>query len=100
MKSEGVMLPEFQFAEIKEFEWDKGNLRKVTRRMSIETAEAAFIGNPRIRFDHEHSRIEERWFLINKVMEKWIFLVFTVRKEVIRIISSRFMHAKEVKKYE
>ena len=67
--------------------------------MNIAMAESAFLGEPLVFFDGDHSAQEPRWFLMNRVGEKHVLLVFTVRNRKIRIISARFMHAKEVKKY-
>lgn len=86
-------------ALFKDFEWDDGNRGKVSKRMDIPIAESAFLGEPQILFDAVHSKIEPRWFLMNRVDSQHVFLVFTLRKNKIRILSARYMHAKEVKKY-
>ena len=62
-------------------------------------AEAAFFGEPLVFFDEAHSSIEARWFLMNRVGSRHVFLVFTMRQNKIRIISARYMHEREVKKY-
>lgn|GEM_PF-1531532 len=82
------------------FEWDAGNTAKVTARMPCGIAESAFLGTPLVFVDATHSAQEPRWALLNRVAPRHVFLVFTVRRRRIRILSARFMHAKEVKKYE
>lgn len=86
-------------AELSEFEWDEGNTQKVSARMTMEEAESAFMGEPLIFFDELHSGKEPRWFLMNQIGKKPLALVFTVRKDKIRIISARYMHKREVSKY-
>ncbi len=81
------------------FEWDEGNRQKVRRRMELEEAQAAFLGEPLVWLDERHSAIEPRWFLMNRVGKRDLFLIFTVRGDKIRVISARYMHEKEVRKY-
>lgn len=83
-----------------EFEWDMGNIAKVQSRMDLATAEFAFHGRPYVAVDDQHSQGEKRWQLVNKVGNRFIFIVFTLRKRRIRIISARFMRRREYKAYE
>jgi uncharacterized DUF497 family protein len=87
-------------AKAKAFEWDVANLRKVQQRIDPALCELAFEGNPWVGKDMIHSASEPRWFLINRVGEQTIFIIFTRRNDCIRIISARFMHQKEYEKYE
>jgi len=87
------------FSRLTGFEWNEGNLKKILKRMEASTAEMAFQGEPWVALSKKLLGSEKRWFLINKVTEKYIFIVFTVRKNKIRIISARYMHQKEVKYY-
>ena len=49
----------------------------------------------------EHSGIERRWFALGKTnAAKRLFVVFTLRKNKIRIISSRDMNRKKQNTYE
>ncbi len=88
------------FSHCTGFEWDTGNLHKVQKKIDLTIAELALSSSPYVAFDTFHSMNEKRWFLVNKVFEKYVFLIFTERNNTIRIISARFMHSKEVKKYE
>lgn len=81
------------------FEWDHGNRRKVERRMEVPVAEAAFLGEPMMFYDGGHAEVEPRWFLMTRVGSRHVFLVFTRRGKKIRVISARYMHDREVKKY-
>ncbi len=85
------------------FEWDKGNLDKNRRKHGItqEEAETVFADeNSLIIPDKPHSKIEDRFAIVGKSdKNRNLFIVFTMRKEKIRIISGRRMHKKEVEKY-
>jgi uncharacterized protein len=55
--------------------------------------------------DPQHSQQEERFVAIGKTeANRWIFVVFTLRmrkrRSLIRPISARYMHSKEVEHYE
>ncbi len=82
------------------FEWDEGNIVKVQKRLDLAVAEFAFTGFPFIGEDEQHSISEKRWCLVNKVNKRHVFVSFTIRGKKIRIISARFMRAREAKKYE
>ncbi len=89
---------------IVEFEWDKGNLDKSYQKHGVTPKEAEEVFLDEESFvipDVKHSQKEPRYILLGKTFEKKkLFIVFTIRKEKIRIISCRQMHKKEVEKYE
>ena len=91
--------------EILEFEWDAGNEQKnwITHQVSAEEAEEPFFAEERfILEDIWHStKKEARYILIGKSKQgRLLFTVYTIRKEKIRIISSRDADKKEVLLYE
>lgn len=88
-----------KLADLEGFEWDEGNRTKVEKRMPADVVEAAFLGEPLVLNDEAHSGTESRWFLMNQVEQRHVFLVFTIREKKARIVSARYMHDKEVKKY-
>lgn len=92
-------MSEIDLSRLEGFQWDDANRRKVVRRMQLEEAQAAFLGEPVVFFDPRHSAAEPRWYLMNRVGKRGVFLVFTVRDNKARIISARYMHDKEVKRY-
>ena len=93
-------LPNMDFSGLTGFEWDEGNLKKVFERIEPSVAEMAFQGEPWVALSRRHSGAEKRWFLVNKVVKRHVFVVFTIRENKIRIVSARYMHRKEVKFYE
>lgn len=90
--------------DILEFEWDKGNLDKSSQKHSItakETEEVFVSEELFVITDVKHSQKEKRFIALGKtLLGKNLFVVFTMRKNKIRIISARRMHKKEVEKYE
>lgn len=93
--------------EIIGFDWDDGNFEKCQKhKVSIEEIETLF-SNPKVVVapDINHSQSEERFLAIGMSTKgKYIFLAFTLREKedgiFIRPISARYMHEKEVQKYE
>ncbi|MFZ4713340.1 MAG: BrnT family toxin [Bacteriovoracaceae bacterium] len=85
-----------------EFEWDEGNLHKILSRFrSLDEIEALFVLKPFIIYDRKHSEKEERLIAIfNGPGNRDIFICFTFRLHKIRIFSARYMHKKEVMRYE
>ena len=85
------------------FEWDKGNSEKnwIRHRVTQGECEQVFFNEPIIvSNDEKHSQTESRWFLLGRTdSEKLLFIVFTVRKKIIRVISARDMNKKERKNY-
>ncbi len=73
------------------FEWDedKNTINKEKHKISFETAAYVFDDPYYIEmFDFEHSVDEDRYIAIGKVGDV-LFVVFTERKDTIRLISSR-----------
>ena len=88
-----------------EFEWDEGNEQKnwLKHRVSAQEAEEPFFAEERaIRDDIRHSTGREaRNILIGRSKRgRLLFIVYTIRKEKIRIISARDADKKEVLLYE
>ena len=87
-----------------EFEWDEANLDKSYQKHGItlkETEEVFLDEKSFVVPDVRHSQTESRYIILGRTFEKKsLFVVFTIRKEKIRIISSRKIHKKELNKYE
>jgi uncharacterized DUF497 family protein len=93
-----ISLPEF-----KGFDWDKGNLSKnwITHEVTPQEAEQVFFNSPLIVADDlKHSKTEKRYVALGQTdEERYIFIVFTMRKYLLRVISARDMNRKERKVY-
>ena len=88
------------------FDWDAGNRAKC-RKHGVSTAETEHVLTHDFRVipDPAHSAIEERFRAIGRTANgRSVFLVFTIRSRagqlLIRPISARYMHSKEVQAYE
>jgi hypothetical protein len=88
------------------FDWNDGNRGKCQKHgLSVRMIESLFRRPLDVFPDPEHSAEEERFKAIGTTGQgRRVFIVFTLRKRggerVIRPISARYMHQKEVEHYE
>jgi len=89
------------------FEWDEGNREKCQKHGVSRTAiESLFTGaGVAVLPDAAHSQQEQRFRAIGRTRAgRAVFVVFTLRhiegEVLIRPISARYMHTKEVQAYE
>jgi uncharacterized DUF497 family protein len=86
------------------FDWDEGNLLKnwERHRVSAMECEQVFFNRPLVAVpDMEHSGKETRFYALGQSdAGRYLFIVFTVRNSLIRVISARDMNRKERKAYE
>lgn len=88
------------------FDWDEGNRRKCQKHgLSIEQVEALFAASPRVAPDPKHSDVEDRLIAVGRTQAgRPIFVAFTLRtqdrRRLIRPVTARYMHAKEMEAYE
>ena len=86
------------------FDWDDGNWPKCGKHgVSPEEIEQVLIGNPSVMLDPHPD--EPRMRAIGRTKAgRFVFLVFMLRqddiKTLLRPISARFMHQKEIDHYE
>ncbi len=93
-----------EFDKIEGFQWDKGNIDKNLQKHGISNneSEQIFFNEPLIvAGDTIHSTSEEiRYFALGKTdSNKLLTVVFTIRENLIRIISARLMSKKEKEFY-
>lgn len=85
------------------FDWDEGNVGKnwERHRVTPEEAEDVFFLEPLVvRSDVRHSRTEERYYALGQTRAgRDLFVSFTIRGELIRVISVRDMTRKEKRIY-
>lgn len=85
------------------FDWDEGNKDKnfLKHGISDELSEQAFKKVGFLSEDPQHSVSEPRLNLIGVTHEGLtLFIVFTIRHNKIRVISSRLANKKERRRYE
>jgi len=92
-----------QLAQATGFDWDAGNVEKNWRKHQVSAAECeqVFFNQPLIAApDVAHSEQESRFFLLGQTdAARLLFVVFTLRGTLIRVISARDMSRKERKVY-
>ena len=90
---------EFVFSKCEGFEWDEGNARKnwIRHQVTQGECEQVFFNEPIIVSDDlKHSINEKRWYLLGITdAQRLLFVVFTIRDQLIRVISARDMNKKE-----
>jgi uncharacterized protein len=88
------------------FDWDDGNRSKCQKHgVSVKQIEALFAGSPRIAPDPKHSADEDRLIAVGRTTTgRPLFVAFTIRtknkRRLIRPVTARYMHAKEIAAYE
>jgi uncharacterized DUF497 family protein len=100
-------LPYTQAVKVDGFDWDSGNSFKNEAKHGIsrETVEAFFGQRVWVAPDPKHPRTEDRFLAIGRGPgERPMIVAFTFRAarglKLIRAISARFMHAREIAKYD
>lgn len=82
-----------------DFQWDKGNLEKNWYGHSVVSSECEeiFFNKPLLLTeDTKQSQVEDRFFALGQTNEgRRLFIAFTLRKNLIRVISARDMSKKE-----
>lgn len=86
------------------FEWDKENSEKIWRKHKVSPfeCEQIFFNQPLIAApDESHSHSEPRFYVLGRTDAiRLLFLVFTARKHLIRVISARDMSRAEREVYK
>jgi uncharacterized DUF497 family protein len=81
------------------FEWDEGNAHKNWERHQVtpEEAEDVFFNEPLVvRGDVRHSKLEKRYYALGRTGgERCLFVAFTIRGDLLRVISVRDMNRNE-----
>ncbi|MFL9501466.1 BrnT family toxin [Rhodopseudomonas palustris] len=92
--------------EVAGFDWELGNRAKCAKHgVTVAEIEGLFRGPISVFPDPAHSLSEERFKAIGRTETgRMVFVVFTLRtrsdRTLIRPISARYMHRKEIAAYE
>lgn len=88
---------------VKGFDWDEGNLSKSSKKHGVSPfeSEQIFFNQPLIvEHDVKHAQTEVRFYALGRTdADRHLFVVFTIRRGLIRVISARDMSRKERKVY-
>jgi len=90
-------------AECVGFDWDESNVAKNWERHKVmpEEAEDVFFREPIVvRTDPGHSVREKRYWALGQTSRaRLLFVAFTIRRKLIRVISVRDMTRREIEEY-
>jgi uncharacterized protein len=90
--------------EFEGFDWDESNVKKnrESHGATPQEAEQVFFNRPLIVADDpNHSQTERRYYVLGQTDEdRALFIAFTVREKLIRVVSARDMSRKERKVYQ
>jgi len=85
------------------FQWDEHNSEKNWEKHRVSTGESeeVFFNFPLVvRDDRKHSERENRYYVLGQTSAgRLLFIAFTVRRNLIRVISARDMNRKEEEVY-
>ena len=85
------------------FYWDEGNIEKnwLKHKVSPAECEQVFFNRPLVvQNDIKHSKTEIRFYALGRTNSRRnLFIAFTVRNKLIRVISARDMSRKEREVY-
>lgn len=85
------------------FDWDEGNSEKNLEKHDVSDGECeeVFFNDPHVvGEDPTHSQEEQRGFALGQTNAgRLLFVVFTVRRKLIRVISARDMTSAEQRRY-
>ena len=97
-----ALIPEF-FPDVEGFQWDEGNFSKnwASHGISQTEAEQVFVNRPVVVIgDVAHSSTEVRYFAFGRTDGgRLLTVVFTVRGQLLRVISVRPMSRRERRGY-
>ena len=86
------------------FDWDDANTHKnwERHRVALGEAEDVFFHEPLVvRRDFRHSKREKRYYALGETgAGRRLFVAFTARRKLIRVISARDMNRNEAETYE
>ena len=96
--------PRHALDECTGFEWDDGNSEKnwITHGVACGETEEVFFNVPLIlALDSKHSKDEEWYYGLGVTnVGRTLFVVFTIRGDLVRVISARDMSREERRIYE
>lgn len=85
------------------FDWDEGNSDKnlISHQVSDSECEEVFFNRPLlVADDKKHSKAEKRHYVLGRTdANRYLFVAFTIRNNLIRVISARDMNNNETKRY-
>jgi uncharacterized DUF497 family protein len=95
---------EVDFSRYVGFEWDPRNSDKIWQKHKVSPfeCEQLFFNQPLVVApDEAHSHTEPRFYVLGRTdAERLLFLVFAIRKNLVRVVSARDMSRAEREVYK
>ena|SRR3990167_6207723 len=92
------------FEKLSGFQWDAANSEKNYLKHGVVSSECeeVFFNDPILLYeDTKHSHCELRYYVLGKTNNnRKLFIVFTIRNELLRVVSARDMSKKERSIYD
>ncbi len=92
-----------EFFHCRGFDWDEWNAEKIWSKHQVSRAECeqVLFNQPLVvGEDREHSQKEMRYYVLGQTDRgREVFIVFTIREDLIRVITARDMSRKERRIY-
>ena len=99
-----MVKPQDSLRECTGFQWDDGNATKNWDAHDVSQAECeqVFFNQPLIvKRDRSHSELETRYYALGRTdADRLLFTAFTIRGELVRVISARDKKTKKKQRYE
>ena len=91
-----------ELSECTGFQWDQGNSDKnwITHRVTREESEQVFSNQPFVVSQGVSDTEPRHYALGESDLSRRLFVVFTIRSELVRVISARDMSVRERRAYE
>ena len=93
-----------EFSRSRGFQWEQGNAEKnwIAHRVTQAECEQVLLEAPLLLVqDVQHSERERRFYGLGRTeADRRLFIVFTIRGELVRVISARDMSLRERRAYE
>ncbi len=86
--------------EIEGFDWDAANVGHILRHAVTPFEVEEVVGHPHVTIRARAVRGEERWKLLGKTASnRYLVVVFTIRRKLFRAVTAYEMNAAERRKY-
>ena len=93
-----------QISQARGFDWDESNVIKIWEKHSVSQSECEqiFFNEPLVVADDVmHSDVEQRYYVLGATNQgRTLFLVFTMRGDLIRVFTAREINRKERRLYQ
>ena len=95
-----VVYTQHEMADIEGFDWDAANLGHIRRHAVTPFEVEELASRPHVTIPAKTMQGEERWKLFGKTASnRYLVVVFTIRRKLFRTVTAYEMNAAERRKY-